>query len=176
MQNINSQLRKIIPQPCFERPFVCDGQPDSCTVIVIGENPATPLSYDWWEFWNDQKGFNLQEFEIRYEADRLKQGKGKISNTRRRLNRLRQQGLRCLETNAYSHQGVATEKISNRHLLELFINTLPNLKGVIAHGKVAQNFLNSVVLSKDIKVIHLNHFRSESYANIDNAAQFLLTK
>ena len=43
MHNWTQMLKAVIPSPCYERPFVCDGFPDTCEVLVIGENPATPL-------------------------------------------------------------------------------------------------------------------------------------
>jgi hypothetical protein len=61
--NLTQYLHKTIQQPCYERPFVCDGLPESCSVIIIGENPATSMQTDWWDFWNDETGFDLGKFE-----------------------------------------------------------------------------------------------------------------
>ena len=55
--SLSSELHRLIPDPCFDRPFVCDGPPESCDVMVIGENPATKMGTDWWSFWDDEKGF-----------------------------------------------------------------------------------------------------------------------
>ena len=29
------------------------------TVLVVGENSATPMDTDWWSYWNDETGFDL---------------------------------------------------------------------------------------------------------------------
>ena len=90
--NWDSALKKIIPQPCYERPFVCDGFPSESVMIVIGENPATSMQNDWWSYWSPTSGFNLDGFVDDYLDQRRVIGKG-ISNTRRRLNRLQIQNL-----------------------------------------------------------------------------------
>ena len=36
MHNWTQILKAVIPSPCYERPFVCDGFPDTCEVLVIG--------------------------------------------------------------------------------------------------------------------------------------------
>ena len=55
-------LKQEIPQPCFERPLVCDGLPDASTVIIIGENPATDVEKNWWAYWDEKKGFDYDNF------------------------------------------------------------------------------------------------------------------
>jgi hypothetical protein len=47
MRSISSEIHTLITKRCHERPFVCDGFPEDCNVIVIGENPATQLTTDW---------------------------------------------------------------------------------------------------------------------------------
>ncbi len=74
---LNVLLHAALPTPCFDRPFVCDGRPECCTVIVIGENPATRMYKDWWSFWDDGTGFDLRMFEDQYETSRRAPGSGR---------------------------------------------------------------------------------------------------
>ena len=65
------ELRELIPKPpCRDRPFVCDGLPELCDVVVIGENPAQIMNSDWWGFW-DVNRFNFGKFEKAYKEARL---------------------------------------------------------------------------------------------------------
>jgi hypothetical protein len=178
MSNMAKQLHKLIHQPCFDRPFVCDGLPEQCNVIVIGENPATRLKTDWWSFWNDKTGFDLQKFERMYAKERQLKNNRPVSNTRLRLNRLRDFGLQCLETNTFINEGSDnySGKVSNKELLDFFLKRLPRLSGVIAHGAFAKKFLTDYSLPEGVQKYFLRHFRSESYQNIDDAAKKLLKK
>ena len=102
--HLNSYLRIAFPKPCFDRPFVCDGWPELSTVIILGENPATATSSDWWAYWDDQLGFDWNAFLKEYKSDRIAQGKQPLSQTRGRLARLRDAGIRCVETNVYPNE------------------------------------------------------------------------
>jgi hypothetical protein len=79
---LSAELRSLIKKPCYARPFVSDGLPRSCDVVVIGENPATKMNINWWRFWNDKNGFNLAEFERTYEKARVADGKPPVSDRR----------------------------------------------------------------------------------------------
>ena len=48
-----------------------------CQVMVVGENPAMILNTDWWMFWDDELGFDLdggyeRVFAAKREAERKK--------------------------------------------------------------------------------------------------------
>ena len=173
--NLTEYLHRTIPKPCYERPFVCDGLLESCTVVVIGENPATEMRTDWWSFWNDKNGFDLRKFESEYQELRLASGKRPISNTRIRLNRLRSNGLRCLETNVHKNERPGGRGIGspNTDLLPVLLASLPSLRGVIAHGSVATRYLASLALPLGVQSYRMRHFRSESYSSIDEVAEQL---
>src|SRR5215216_5977419 len=98
---ICDRLRTILPKPCFDRPLVCDGVPERCTVLIIGENPAVQLGVDWWAFWNDESGFDRHKFQLLL-------GERKPTKTRLALDRLlgplRREGLGCLETNVFRNE------------------------------------------------------------------------
>ena len=74
-----ARLKQIVGCPLRgQRPFVCDGCPTECHVVIIGTNPATPLNSNWWEY-----GFDYNLFMCKYKAKR-----GKPGPTRRRLMRI----------------------------------------------------------------------------------------
>jgi hypothetical protein len=165
-------LKTVIPSPCCgQRPFVCDGFPDTCEVIVMGENPATKTNIDWWTWWKDDTGFDYKFFVESYNSER-----DQPSNTRRRLDRIRSHGINCVETNAYSNEqsGGVSQSIENYAVLNLLLTNMPLLKGVIAHGKTAHQALDSLEVSAGIRIFKLRHFFQESYANIDKVCKELL--
>ncbi len=41
LTEFGSELEALIERPTALRPFVCDGSPLSCTVFIVGYNPAT---------------------------------------------------------------------------------------------------------------------------------------
>lgn len=177
MPRFNDAILTAIPRPCHGRPFVCEGNPDTCIAAVIGENPATELGLDWWAFWDNERGFRLTAWREQYEASRLKGGKRPVSNTRLRLDRLRTRGVRCLETNIFFNERLngPGAGVSNTDLLDIAIKTLPNLKFVIAHGKPAQKYIRSKTIPAHVSKVYLmRHFRSESYEAIDRVANEIL--
>src|SRR5262245_18709053 len=104
MSRFTNALHVSVPRPCFGRPFVCDGHPENCRAVVIGENPSTEMGADWWSYWDDSKGFDYGAWKAAYENTREKKGKSRVSNTRARLNRLRSGGVQCLETNVFFNE------------------------------------------------------------------------
>jgi len=169
------ELRNLIKDhPCHDRPFVCDGLPELCDVVVIGENPATEMNEDWWSFW-DKKigGFDLCEFEEAYEKARVARGKPPKSKTRLRLERLRSNELNCLETNAFMNERLrgAGAGVSNRPFLKTFINRhhLPRLKAVIVHGSKAHKHWRRLKLElpNGVQPYFTKHFRILSYDCLD---------
>ena len=169
MTNWNSLLKDTIPSPCFERPFVCEGLPSDSPVIVVGENPATPLTVDWWSFWRANTGFDYQTFLDTYLEERSKIGKG-VSKTRRRLNRFRANGISCVETNAFRNEKPdgAGQGAPNFDILNLLIANMPSLRAIVAHGKIAQEYIAQASIPSDISQYRTRHFRMESYKTIDD--------
>lgn len=172
--DLTETLHHLLPSPCCARPFVCDGRPEACEVIVIGENPVTKLDTDWWSFWNDASGFDLERFEEAYERARSCAGKRPISNTRLRLKRLRNyHGLQCLEANVFINErpGGHGGGIPCDDLLRAFFRYLPHLKAVIVHGKIAKEYVNKHGIPAGIQLHFMRHFRNESYDNIAKIAR-----
>lgn len=161
-------LERVIPPPCSERPFVCDGFPDKSCVIIIGENPATRTDVDWWHYWSEDKGFDYHVFVADYIAKNMK-----FSNTRLRLNRFRKNGILCVETNAYRNEraGGAGSGVWNYDVLDMLVRNMPRLCAVVAHGKIAHGFASEYRFPKDTKIFLTRHFRMESYKVIDDICQ-----
>ncbi len=78
-------------------------------MIVIGKSPALKLGVDWWTFWDDDSGFDLQKFKSLFEEKRNASRKRLRLKTRKALDHLldplRAEGLGCLETNVFRDEG-----------------------------------------------------------------------
>jgi hypothetical protein len=77
-----------------------------------------------------------------------------------------------LETNAFAQEGLGGHPggESSTGLLRFFLSALPNLKAVIDHGEVARRHMDQIALPAEVHRFSMRHFRSESYANIDDVA------
>ena len=140
-----ARLKQIVDYPLHgQRPFVCDGCPTECHVVIIGTNPATPLNSNWWEY-----GFDYNLFMCKYKAKR-----GQPGPTRRRLMRitacLREVRLKCVETNVYRREAKSEEQLWNydtfdRHpndkVLHLLMEGLQPPKVIVPHGCVARDWI-----------------------------------
>ena len=163
--DFTSELKKIIgcSLNSGERPFVCDGYPATCHVMVVGQNPATNLSEDWWSFWDTEYGFKESSFESAYEKHR-----GKDSDTRGKfLNRITcnlKPELKSLETNA--SMGGGTSRSSNQEVLKLLLKEMHNLQAIIAYGNNAHKLvgqhgrLQPFINLPDDAIYEIYHFKS----------------
>ena len=181
---IAAQLHTKLPKPCYDRPFVFDGLPENCVVIVIGQDNALDLGVDWWTFWNDDSGFDFQKFEIVFKERR--RASGKRLKTRdaldRLLNPLRDAGLGCLETNVFRNQNPdghkgRGRKVKNDDVLQILLEELPQLpqfRAVIAHGRPAKNFMSGRSLPLHIQCFEEDNFRNLKYEKIDSIVRKIL--
>jgi hypothetical protein len=146
--------------------------------MIIGENPATRMQSDWWSFWDDKTGFDLRRFEASYSEARILAGKRPVTNTRLRLNRFRDAGLNCIETNVYRNERANGHGggVNSREMLHALLNHLPQLAAVISHGKIANEFASSLSLPPTVQRFEQAHFRSESYVNTDRVIGQLLSR
>jgi hypothetical protein len=142
-----SELRKLVPDPCRDRPFECDGLPQDCEVMLIGENPATGLGgdFNWWDHWSDATGFNNGTMAEVYEKERAQP-----SNTHKRIGilkeELRKNKVRLLVTNVYRNgrpDGSGPGAARNVEVIRLLLAHMPRLAVVIVHGKRAQRKITS---------------------------------
>ncbi len=142
MDRFCAQLKEIIRPDCKDRPFVCDGFPCQSEAIIIGQNPATVMEGETWgNWWDDRAGFNFKDFIKKYKQIRLRNGEREMSPTRLRMQRFRDNGVLCVETNVYRNEGVSRErkgKISNVDVLLLLLENMPKLRAAIICGGEAR--------------------------------------
>ncbi len=178
---IAAQLHAKIPKPCFDRPFVCNGLPETCVVMVIGENPALKLRVDWWTFWDDDSGFDLRKFENVFQEKRDAVGGRRPTRDAidRLLNPLRNAGLGCVDTNVFRNENLGGHrgggpKHKNDDVLRTLLAELPQLNAVIAYGKCAKDFMNGQALPPRVQYFKENHFRNVAHQKIDELAHKIL--
>lgn len=177
--NFVKHLENILPRPCIgQRPFVCDGFPHESTVLIVGENPGQQMS-DWWSYWNPATGFDRESFSQHYLATK-QQEKGDPSwnyrGTRARFQRLHEMGVRAVETNKFRNEkmdgaGNRQERIVNHDVLGLLLSEMTGLRLVVAHGKVAHNFVDTFAKPGGLLVLNLPHFRSLAYDRLNEIVE-----
>ena len=142
MDGFCAQLKEIIRPDCKSRPFVCDGFPCQSEAIIIGKNPATVMEGEpWGNWWDDRAGFNFKDFIKKYKQIRRQDRGREMSPTRFTMQRFRDNGVLCVETNVYRNEGVSRErkgKISNVDVLLLLLDNMPKLRAAIICGGEAR--------------------------------------
>lgn len=138
------------------RPFVCDGSPLTCSVFIVGLNPATAMSVDFWEFWSDSTGFDKSRWLDAYRNERssrpLRAGRtrrSKISPTRRNLDIITESAkpVRCLETNIYSYPTRSAKELKSEHReTEIFDFLMKRIKPalIVTHGVDAERYFREI--------------------------------
>ena len=164
------KLAEIIGKPTTLRPFVCEGSPLDCEVFIIGFNPATEMSEDWWQFWRKDYGFAKDLWLKVYKKERasrpLEVGKTRrsaVSNTRRVIEWVLEASdpVRCLETNIYA---AASKKASDLEIEKRTTEVVDFLikyiepKHIVTHGKKAGEYIQHIKNSS-YDVFNEKHFR-----------------
>lgn len=85
LEDFEERLGQVIGKPSALRPFVCEGSPLDCDVFIVGYNPATDVSGDWWRFWKPGYGFQEKLWRPEYLASR--EG-GTASKTRKKAEKI----------------------------------------------------------------------------------------
>ena len=168
-------LASLIGRPTDLRPFVCEGSPLDCDVFLVGINPASRMSVDFWDFWSDSYGFDKRAWFEKYKEERgsrpLKHGRkrrNEVSNTRRIIEEVVSGAnpVNCLETNMYAKATKQASDLDERSKISTSFDYLlrqiaPRL--VIAHGKDAAELLQG----KDLpcELLYVKHFRFWSKRN-----------
>jgi hypothetical protein len=176
ISKFEDELAGLIGAPTDLRPFVCDGSPLTCDVFIVGFNPATEMSTDFWQFWRPGVGFDKAAWFEAYKKDRrlkpLKPGKTRrnaVSPSRRVIEMIREGAspYRCLETNIYSSSTEqAADLATQRRISAPFDFLLANIKPrvIVAHGFDAVEHIRK--LNVDAKVFPASHFsRGWSHAS-----------
>ena len=185
LADFSREMVSLIGKPTDLRPFVCDGSPLECEAFIVGTNPASEMSGDFWDFWSDSRGFDKPAWFDRYKIERrnrpLKPGKtrrNEISNTRRVIEWIIEEAspVKCLETNIYA------KPTESKPELEALLKTMsseersritapfdyllnqiaPNL--VVAHDKDAEAYLQARNFNPIIPVRHFSRGWSEAKA------------
>jgi hypothetical protein len=147
LDQFEEKLAALIGRPTALRPFVCEGSPLDCKIFLVGFNPATALTTDFWSFWRPGYGFDRKAWLDSYIASRLipKPGRTRqtaVSPTRVRIEAfVRGAGNRkVLETNIFSADSadMKTLEPARREIapFEFLLRTIEP-KVVVAHGKDA---------------------------------------
>lgn len=98
LASFDRQLRDLTKEDPRVRPFVCDGSPLHCRIVIAGLNPATDMPF--WPYWNARTGFDRKAW---YEAYLGHRANRTPSTTRRRTDRAVRSvyPAHCVETNLY---------------------------------------------------------------------------
>lgn len=177
LDKFEEDLAILIGNPTDLRPFVCEGSPPNCKAFIVGFNPATAMSADFWSFWRPGYGLDKSAWFAEYLKDRqnrpLKPGKTRrpaVSNTRRVIDWILQEAspINCLETNIYA---APTEQAADLALarrmtapVDFLIDSVkPDV--VIVHGKDAAMHLHSKGISAHVTAVpHFSRGWSQSDA------------
>lgn len=161
-------LENLIGRPSLLRPFVCDGSPLDCRVFVVGINPATSMTEDFWSFWRPGVGFDKTSWYEAYKRHRaqlpLKPGRTRrhaVSSTRRILDLVVEAAtpVRCLETNLFGMASAAASDLPmNARSTEVLDFLLPTIKPelVVAHGSGAAAYVTEHVPGAEVWTV--SHF------------------
>ncbi|MER8435418.1 hypothetical protein NKH36_18915 [Mesorhizobium sp. M1312] len=170
-------LQVLIDRPSMHRPFVCEGSPLACDVLIVGYNPATTMKQDFWTYWKPDYGFDKSAWFAAYREERaarpLKPGKKfrpAISPTRRVLEWIGEGAAPCriLETNIFSvpseaKADLALEKRESAPFKFLVNRVKPVV--IIAHGKDAHEAVAQLETSATVfNVSHLSRGWSQEKA------------
>lgn len=146
LSEFSANLRSLLADRPLSRPFICDGSPLYCQVMLVGFNAATPMQASFFDFWDDDNGFELEAWQETYTAERQAKGKTTQSTTRRNLNFLRElvtfDGL--LETNIFDHPSATQKDLAKDQqestVFDFLIETVqPRI--LISHGNEANQHL-----------------------------------
>ncbi len=163
--DFSREMVSLIDKPTDLRPFVCDGSPLECDTFIVGTNPASEMSDDFWHFWSDSHGFDKRAWFNKYKEERmnrpLKPGKkrrNEISNTRRVIEWVIEEACptKCLETNIYAKATEEALDLQERNRITapfdyLLERITPKL--VVAHGKDAAEHLHAQNLKCELMCV-----------------------
>ena len=151
LSEFSTTLRSLLADRPLSRPFICNGSPLDCQVMLVGFNAATPMQAGFLDFWSDQNEFDFNAWQQAYVAERQAKGKTAYSATRRNLNRLQTavtassvSGSAVLETNIFDHPS-ANKKLllktqQDTQIFDFLLHSVQP-KIVISHGKDANQYL-----------------------------------
>ncbi|PYE42514.1 hypothetical protein DFI02_10684 [Rhizobium sp. PP-F2F-G20b] len=167
LKQFEQNLRNVIGGATNARPFVCSGSPFEASIFLVGYNPATEMSKDFWSFWSEARGFDkkawIEEYIRERQAKPLKPGKSyrpRLSPTRRNIEAFVKAAFPAavLETNIFA---IASETkpelaLANHDTtpFRYLVSTI-RPKVIVAHGKDACEVVSR--LKTDAHVIAIKH-------------------
>jgi len=128
------------------RLFVCNGSPFDCRVVLVGINPAFTgfkKTVSFWNFWNDESGFDIQKWLSSFKKQRLTNGKPELTKSRNLIEyfreKLEEKSILLMDTNIYMKETPRYSQLKNSEKdTESFwylIKTI-NPQIIILHGKI----------------------------------------
>ena len=150
LDRFESALRAHIGRPAYVRPFVCEGSPLDCRAFIVGSNPATALSLDYWSFWESGYGFHRDAWAAESRRQRREAGKQETTPTRRMLWRIMQEAapVRCLDTNVFAtptpSESDLTPAMRRTEVFEFVLDAV-RPAALLAHGKEAEEHLRRLL-------------------------------
>jgi hypothetical protein len=183
LSEFENDLREKLSVYDKPRPFICDGNPLSCEVFIVGINAATEMQNDFWSFWNQNIGFNKAQWIDIYISERkskpLKPNKtrrNKLSNTRQRIEWITEslKPIKTLETNLFvKATPTADELKSGDRKSEVFEFLLTTIKPkiIFIHGNEVLEYFEKLydititknkidlfkIFGTEVKILAMNH-------------------
>lgn len=158
LEEFEATLVSLIGKPSCLRPFVCDGSPLDCDILLVGFNPRTSLPADYWSFWRKGYGFDKCAFEQAYAAKRLVDGESEASTTREVMRRLATgaAGCKIVEANLFAkdskdEQTLAKSDRDDRPFRFLLGALQP--KVIVPLGRFAKQGLRNISANCEIRPV-----------------------
>jgi hypothetical protein len=168
LDRFEAELTARIDRPTNLRPFVCEGSPLKCQAFIVGFNPATEMTEDFWGFWRAGYGFDKARWLTEYVHERksrpLRPGKTRrsaVSPTRRVIEWILEEAapIHVLETNIYATATNAARELDAARRktapLDFFVAEIKP-RVIVVHGKDAEAHIQSKYLG--IPMIPVAHF------------------
>jgi hypothetical protein len=136
-------------------PFLCDGDPPTCTVALVGANPATSTAF--WLFWDDGRGMARRRW-----IDAFLEERGKFTRSREAMERfVPQVSARVIELNAYRKQSPRLAELPRAHRTTevlKFILSAVRPRVIVCAGVHAQKGVRAVDLPWRPRLVDTRHF------------------
>jgi hypothetical protein len=159
LSQLSGELRRLIGANEGVRPFVCNGDPLTCQVAIVGANPGTTTSF--WPHWSDERGMSKEAFLEEY---RRLHG-GKYNRSRAAIERfVPLVKARVIELNAHGKQSPRLKELAAAHretsVLEFMLHAV-RPRVVFCAGADAMKAVKAVKAEKvgwQMKINAAKHF------------------
>jgi hypothetical protein len=150
-----SRLRDLVGAAEGMRPLLCDGNPLTCTVALVGANPGATVPF--WPFWHDEHGMDRRGW-----IDAYRQLHGTFRRSRAAIERLVPQiAARVIELNAHAVRSdrLAGLSHSNRttDVLAFVLEAVRPIV-IVCAGRTATRVVRQVTIGWQPKIVEATHF------------------